>query len=57
MEKWIKMLKTAQTYEGIRDLIIKEQVIVTCVQEIQVPTSKRKLPEIWMKWQRSEKST
>ena len=51
------MLKTAQTYDCIRDLIIKEQVIVTCVQEIQVPTCKRKLPEIWMKWQRSEKST
>ena len=34
LEKWIELSNSEQTYEGIRDLLIKEQVIDDCPKDL-----------------------
>ena len=36
LEKWIELSKSEQSYEGLRDLIVKEQVIDSCPKELGI---------------------
>ena len=40
-EKWVKFSHTAQTYQGLRDLIVKEQIIETCPRDLSVYLQER----------------
>ena len=36
MEKWMELSESNMTYEGLRDLMVKEQVIDTCPHDLSI---------------------
>ena len=36
LEKWIELSKSEQSYEGLRNLIVKEQVIDSCPKDLGI---------------------
>ena len=41
LEKWVEFSHTAQTYQGLRDLIVKKQIIETCPRDLSVYLQER----------------
>ena len=41
LEKWIELSETAKTYNGIRDLILKEQIIDACPKDLGIYLQER----------------
>ena len=41
LEKWVELSHTAQAYQGLRDLIVKEQIIETCPRDLSVYLQER----------------
>ena len=41
LEKWVDMSQTDRTYEGLRDLFVKEQVIETCPKDLSTYLQER----------------
>ena len=52
LEKWIELSRIENTFEGLRDLIIKEQVIKACPKDLNGPPVTWNGPPVtWKNWQ------
>jgi hypothetical protein len=46
LNRWVELSKTEKTYEGIRDLFIKEQFIHSCPEDLAIYLRERNLENL-----------